>query len=129
MTIQNCDITDAELVKELLRSDKPMPEFEGNQIKFPAAYYTPLEAQLAVEICRLHELNVDKTEIIDSLCQNNAELLAALKAALPFMENAEEREDFEFGEWRRVSKIAADGDLSPEIVQVRAAIAKAEEVK
>ena len=113
MTIQNCDITDTKLVKELLRSDKPMPEFEGNQIKFPAAYYTPLEAQLAVEMCRLHEVN--------------AELLAALKAALPFMENAEEREDFEFGEWRRVSKIAADGDLSPEIVQVRAAIKKAEE--
>ena len=69
----------------------------------------------AAELRRLHEMNV--------------ELLAALKAALPFMENAEEREDFEFGEWRRVSKIAADGDLSPEIVQVRAAIAKAEEVK
>ena len=69
----------------------------------------------AAERNRLHEVN--------------AELLAALKAALPFMENAEEREDFEFGEWRRVNKIAEDGDLSPEIVQVRAAIKKAEEAK
>ena len=76
-------------------------------------YHKPLVCASAAELRRLHEVN--------------AELLAALKAALPFMENAEEREDFEFGEWRRIDKIAEGGDLSPEIVQVRAAIKKAEE--
>ena len=92
----------------------------------------PEALRLAV-ICDYMGRNIFGMDEIDAelrrLHEMNAELLAALKAALPFMENAEEREDFEFGEWRRVSKIAADGDLSPEIVQVRAAIAKAEEVK
>jgi hypothetical protein len=63
---------------------------------------------------------------------NNARLLAAapdlldaLRALLAWSEDAEVKIDGEWGSGRTLGDIAADGDLSDEIANARAAIAKA----
>ena len=54
-----------------------------------------------------------------------AELVEALRAAAALIEQMEVKIDGEWGMCRTIEKIEQDGDLPEELVQVRAAIAKA----
>lgn len=67
-----------------------------------------------------------RAEDIASLLQQRADLLEALKGSLKLLEEHTVTIEHEYSSYRSLLEIESDGDLPIEIVNARAAIAKAE---
>lgn len=83
---------------------------------------TQLEAKAAAELRRLHEVN-------QKLAESCAELLGALEKSLKLLEEYEVKIDGEWGTGASLQRLDAEGRLPIEILEARAAIAKAKEQK